>query len=376
MKILLTATQRGSTNVLDPVAKELLRRNHEVNIYATGNESEAAGFNMVAFKHIQPGSNSSDNAYAKLVEDCDVVVVGLSGYDTPDGRFLRAAISEKIPVIAVQDQNSNYVGRLGTNPLELPTLLAVMNDACIETARMELGGEMGEEAAKRGKVVGWTAFDSYARMRDDFSHEDRAELLDRIGVDPQNPTYVHFTQNIHPHAAYRLRNSARRNDKNITGFLYEQGVTQFVCEAASDLGLKLILKPHPGEKYDINYTKNLADRHGFMFVSADGCNTQQLMLAAYSVTAGQSTCLTEATLLGKNTGGILPDLGEEKRRPFPPVMLGAIPFTLKWSEIGDVLSLVTSSSDTINRMLGDGRKRFSVDGKASKRVADLVESLG
>ena len=145
MKILLTATQRGSTNVLDPVAKELLRRNHEVNIYATGNESEAAGFNMVAFKHIQPGSNSSDNAYAKLVEDCDVVVVGLSGYDTPDGRFLRAAISEKIPVIAVQDQNSNYVGRLGTNPLELPTLLAVMNDACIETARMELGGEMGEE---------------------------------------------------------------------------------------------------------------------------------------------------------------------------------------------------------------------------------------
>ena len=50
-----------------------------------------------------------------------------------------------------QDQNSNYQGRLGTNPADLPTILAVMSEDCIETARNELGGEMGEEGAKEAE---------------------------------------------------------------------------------------------------------------------------------------------------------------------------------------------------------------------------------
>ena len=94
-----------------------------------------------------------------IVKDYDAIVVWLSGYDTPDGHFLRAENVAGIPTVAVQDQNSNYQARLGTNPADFPTILAVMSEDCIETARSELGGEMGEVASKRSRVIGWTAFE-------------------------------------------------------------------------------------------------------------------------------------------------------------------------------------------------------------------------
>lgn len=371
MNILLTAKQRGSTNVLAPVARELSSRGHDVTLYATGNETEAAGFQGLEYEHIHP----ADNDFSQLVNGYDAVVVGLSGYDTPDGHFLRAANFAGIPTIAAQDQNSNYKGRLGTDPADLPTILAVMSEDCIETVRNELGGEMGEEAARRSKVIGWTAFDHYAKMRESFSDETRVELLANIGVDPENPVYVHFTQNMHPNCAYMTR-AGKSFGEGVKGFLYEQGVTQFTFEAASDLGLKLVVKPHPGEEFDRNYTKELADRHGFTFVPARGCNTQHLMLAAYSVTAGRSTCLTESTLLDRNTGGLIPDMGEEWVSPFPSMALGAIPYTPEWGGIKKVLEQVTSKDEAVVKKLAEERKRFSVDGNASKRLADLVEEIG
>ncbi len=370
MNILLTAKQRGSTNVLAPVARELSQRGHDLKLYATGNQTEAAGFSGLEYEHIHP----ADSDFPQLVNGFDAVVVGLSGYDTPDGHFLRSANDAAIPTIAVQDQNSNYQGRLGTNPVDLPTILAVMSEDCIETARRELGGEMGEEAAKKSRVIGWTAFDHYAKMREDFTDETRAGLLASIGVDPKNLAYVHFTQTMHPNCAYMARVDKDFGEK-VKSFLYEQGVAQFTFEAASDLGLKLVVKPHPGEEYDRNYTQELADRHGFTFVPARGCNTQQLMLAAYSVTAGRSTCLTESTLLNRNTGGLISDMGEEWVSPFPPMALGAIPYTQEWGGIKGILEQVTSKDEEVVRKLAENRKKFSVDGKASKRLVNLVESL-
>jgi hypothetical protein len=164
--------------------------------------------------------------------------------------------------------------------------------------------------------------------------------------------------------------------EKVKDFLYEQRVTQFTFEAASDLGLKLVVKPHPGEEFDKNYTKELADRHGFTFIPARACNTQQLMLAAYSVTAGRSTCLTESTLLDRNTGGLIPDMGEEWVSPFPPMALGAIPYTQEWQGIKGVLEQVSSRDEEVVRRLAENRRKFSVDGKASKRLADLVEEIG
>ncbi len=367
MKILLTAKQRGSTNVLAPVARELLRRGYELTLYATGNDTEAAGFNGLPHDRISP----AEDDYHRLVQGYDAVMVGLSGHQTPDGYFLRAANKIDIPTIGVQDQNSNYVGRLGNNPTGFPTLLAVMGEDCIETVRKELG----EEAVQRCRVIGWTAFDNYAKLREDFTEQKREELLHKLELNPDKNVYFHATQNMHPDSAYMQRSTIPAEEKKKI-FDYECAVTQFTFEAASDLGIKLVVKPHPGEEFTENFTQELAVQHGFAYLPAKACNTQELMLASYSVTAGRSTCLTEATLLDKNTGAILPgELGKEWSSASPAVALNAIPVTYDWNGAREVLEQVTSRDGKVVRKLADDRKKFSVDGKASKRLADLVEGL-
>ncbi|MDP3698358.1 MAG: hypothetical protein Q8R47_02115 [Nanoarchaeota archaeon] len=373
MKILLTAKQRGSTNVLAPVARELEARGHELKLYATGNDTEAAGFDKLAYERINPAEDS----YAQLVRGYDAVIVGLSGRQTPDGYFLRAANTAKIPTIAVQDQNSGYRGRLGTNLADLPTILAVMDKDCIETARKEFGGEMGDEAAKRCRVIGWAAFDNYAKLREDFTEQKREELLHKVGLNPDQPVYFHATQNMHPYSAYMQR-STKSAEEKMKVFDYECRVTQSTFKAASDIGVKLIVKPHPGEEYVQNFTQELANKHGSVYLPAKSCNTQELMLASYSVTAGRSTCLTEATLLDKNAGAILPDtMGKEwGTTGSPTISLGAMPVTYDWDGAREVLGQVTSHDEIVAQKLAKDRKKFSVDGNASKRLADLVEELG
>ena len=373
MKLLLTAKQRGSANVLAPVAKELLQRGHQLTIYATGNDNEAAGFNGLAFERINP----TDDSYSQLVKGYDAVMVGLSGHQTQDGYFLRAANSMGIPTIAVQDQNSGYLGRLGTNHADLPTVLAVMDKDCIETARTELGGEMGAEAAKRCRVIGWAAFDNYAKMREDFTEQKREELLHKIGLNPEELVYFHATQNIHPESAYMQRSSMSAEEKRRI-FDYECAVTALVFETASELGIRLVAKPHPGEEYIENFTQELAHQHGFVYMPAKACNTQELMLTSYSITAGRSSCITEAALLDRNAGAILPgELGKSwGSTGSPAITLGAIPVTYDWNGAREVVEKVTSLNEKIKRELAEDRKRFSVDGKAGKRLADLIEELG
>lgn len=139
------------------------------------------------------------------------------------------------------------------------------------------------------------------------------------------------------------------------------------------MGLKLVLKPHPREKDPT--TSNLAGRFDHLFISPDACKTIDLILSSYSVIAGRSTCLTEACLLDRNSAGIVPDISDEELVGFPPLSEKAIPYTQKWDEISSIISLVSSESEADLKQLAERRKRFSVDGKASQCLADLVEEV-
>lgn len=368
MKILLTAKQRSSVNALAPIAWELISRGHDITIYATGNLDENAGFNGLPFERFDTDD------YKALVQGHDAVVVGLSGYQTPDGQFQLAAQSRGIPTLAVLDQNSNYHERLGNNPHHLPTLIAVMNDDCIKTAEKELAPEMAEEFAQRCRVVGWSAFDHYAAIKNTFTEKKREDLLLTLKLNPEKPVYFHATQNIHPRTAYLEKITTPEEEKKFN-FCYELEVTDAVFRAAADLSLRLTVKSHPGEEG--SYTKDLVQQYGFQYLDASACNTQQLILASYSITAGRSSCLTEATLLDRNVGAILPEKkGIQWRVSCPAVTLKAIPSTHRWKNIRNIVKAITSSKKETVQKLARRRKNFSVDGMASPRVADLVERLG
>ena len=366
MKILLTAEQRGSVNALKPVASELLDRGHKVSIYATGNANEATGFQGLKYDIIAP----TDAHYSRLINGQDAVVVGMTAFDSPDGHFLRAANAAGIPTFAVQDKDERYAERLGKDESNLPTIIAVMDENCLASVREELG----EEAVRRSRVVGWTAFDHYAKARENFTERDREELLTKVGLDPKKRTHLHLTQSIHPEAAY-WDGKNWGYDRRARFFLEGHAVTQFAFEAASDLGLYLAIKPHPGEMHSINPTEDLAKRHGFKFIQPTACDTQRLMQASHSVTAGKSTSLNEATLLDIDTGGLLPDISQEERDQIPAIALDAIPCAKYWSEIRDVMATVSTSHEGISLSLAERRKKFSVDGKASERLVDIIEEI-
>jgi len=293
LKILATAKQAGSVNAIAPVARELIQRGHKVAIIATGNENEAAGFK--GLRHIRI-PNKSDYSqlingfdYSELVRSFDVVMTGLSGYQTPDGYFLRAANKAKIPSIAVQDQDVGYPKRLGNNPENFPTVLAIMNKKCLETIAKEFEKDIGEELASRARVIGWVAFDHFSQLKKDFKQENKQELLQKL--DLKEPIYLHFTQNIHHETEY-MKPITWSIEQKKQCFYYEIKVTKAVFETASDMGLKLTVKPHPGEEFKINHTLNLVKKHDFIYLPAESCDTKQLMLASDSITAGRSTCLT------------------------------------------------------------------------------------
>lgn len=373
MKILLSAKQRGSANALAPVAQELIRREHDVTIYATGNDSEVAGFEKLPINRI----NINEDDCGVLVRGYDVVVVGLSGQFTPDGYFSRAAQRERVPTVAVLDQNYNYKDRLGEEREDLPNVIAIMGAECIPKMKVELESTVAEEAIRRSCIVGWTAYDHLGRMKEQFGENERESLLQKIGASGNDSFFIYFSQIIHPSADYfKPTNwSAERKEHY---FQYELELTRAVLDEAQKLGLSVIVKPHPGEKYEVNFTEQLVRGYNNVkYVPAQSCDSKQLMLAADGVVAGRSGCLGEGCLLDRNIGAVLPELSASEIEAFTPIALDAIPYAVSWSEVPGVIKMIArANTDTVTRnLLSEKRKKFSVDGKASERVADLIEML-
>ncbi len=355
--ILATAKQHGFAKALYSPVKELRRRGHTIKVLATGNSNEASGFGDIPFQHIEAGVSAID--YGAQLQGVDVLLVGLSGSDSPDGSFIQAAHAAKIHSIGVNMQDGNYRVKMGESFATVPDTIAMMNTPCIARAQEQITGLMGEEVARRCRVVGWTIFDSYASIRDSYTPEKDLTLRDSLqqqGITLPERMVSYYTQHLlTPHDPAWLP--------------YEQKVTQHLFAAASDLQLKLVVKPHPRE--DTLFLERLVARHGFTFVPAKACSTPDLIMASAAVVAGRSTCLTEACLLDRNTAGILPEV--QDLIPYPAASFNAIPYAPEWNDIPKVLSVVASSEVLALNLLRDLRQKFSVDGKAGFRLANIVE---
>jgi len=117
----------------------------------------------------------------------------------------------------------------------LPTILAVMSEDCRNTLEKELDSNLSNLLSKSLKVVGWTAFDDYAYLKSTFSAEKRHPLLVKLGINPGSEIVFHATQNVYI-----------ENNPNFLN--YERRVTEAVFRIANDLGINLVVKPHPKEE--------------------------------------------------------------------------------------------------------------------------------
>lgn len=367
--ILACGTHAGSVNAIKPVIVELVRRGHEVNAYATGNESQAKSFGAIPYEHVNLSQEGCDNLLDKKY---NLLLVGPSGTNTPEYFFLKTASRNQIPSVAVMDLDIGYGERFGDNPDYFPTILSVMNPQCKDTIRKELSNEVADELIKRTRVTGWTIFDHLASLKENFSENDKINLLTKLGLNFDENYPLHFTQVIHPDTKY-MKPVERPYTEKQKEFDYELRTTGKIFEIVSDLGLKLLVKPHPGEEFETNFTLDLVKKHGFNYIPAKACDTKQLILSADSVSGGRTTCIVESCLLDKNTGGIFPELSPKDVAWFPSVTTGAIPYTFEWEKVEGILKSINSSDAETNKVLQEQRKRFSVDGKASKRLVDIIE---
>ncbi len=367
MNILVTGTHREATNTLTPVVKELVRRGHDVTVYATGNEREAAGFNGLEYEQQIPTSDQ----YIVLVQGYDLVVAGVSGPQTPDGYVIRAARDRGIPVVGVVGQNRVFNVRFGTVD-DLPDHITVPGEDSYDLVREAVGECLATEIIRRAVPVGFPAFDHYAATRERFTSKRREAFVAELEL--EGPFVFYPSANLDPNTDYMRRSTRDPVDKR-QRFEYALRLTEETFRVASDLGLHMVVKPHPGEQTRPRHTLGLAERFGVTYLSYDRCGTQDLLLASAVVVAGESGCLNEGCLFDRNTGALFPGLDEDVVPQFSATKTGAIPYTFEWEGIGRILTELTSSDEDVQRRLADQRKRFSVDGKGAQRVADLVERV-
>lgn len=369
LNLLVTGKLRGPTNALNPVCRELERRGHSLAIYATGNKLEGLGFKGLNYSHLD--SNSID--FNSMLNGLDGVVVGLSGIDSPDMAFLKEAKQRSIPVVALQEQNTSYSLVIDEDSENLPDAIGLVLEASKDRIRVELNPQVAEELIKRSRVVGFTAYDAFQRMKDEFAEEDRERVLTTMGLNPTLRYHLHFSRNILPHSKYMQ--SLRMTDaQKSESYEYEVRVTRAVFKAARDLELHLIERPHPGEDLEFGISKRLSEEFGF-YHSTEDLEGFRLMLSASSVSSVYSGSIGEATILDRPTAGIVPDMPQDKINLLPALGLNAVPYSHSFFEIPGVLKHITSPDEQIQRALANQRKVFSTDGKATLRFADLVEEV-
>ncbi|MBU1975622.1 MAG: hypothetical protein KKG59_04430 [Nanoarchaeota archaeon] len=364
MKVLVTAKWRAFTNALAPVARELIDRSHDVEIIATGNEHEAKGFEGLDYEH-----TTSIGSLVPLLKDKDLLITGLSGQYLPDAQFIRAINAMRKPSIGIMDQNGYYSERI--NQGALPTVIGLVSQMSVPRFLQELG-QQGKDLMHRLVVVGWPGLDHYAGIPASFPEEEREQLRESLGI--EGKCHLHLTQNIHPDTDY-MRDVDRPYHVKLQNFLDEMNLTTNVLETAKNMGLRVVVKPYPGEGSTLNYTEGIALRLGHLYVPAHACNTQKLMLASHSISAGKSHALNEGCLLDINTVGFLPGCSQEDLDSLPAISNNAIPYTTKGADIPDLLEHITSQDLQTREELQSKRRNFLVDGQGAKRVADYAERL-
>ncbi|MAG26898.1 hypothetical protein CMI47_15270 [Candidatus Pacearchaeota archaeon] len=360
-KILVTGQHLGSTSALADPARTLMQRGHDLTIYTTGDDSQVKGFQDLPYERVEPEDHKG------LLKGHDLLLAGLSGQATHDGAFIRAANALGMPSIGVNEINQSWPDRLscleGENLDGIPSLITVTGTSEIETMQSTLPEMIAAIAVERVRFIGWTAYDNFPQLKKSFTPQDRDRTLKAISHSPDQPLYFHGTQNTSP-------------PKRPEFLPYEQSLTHAVLDVAQRIGMQLLVKPHPGEKDspDPGFTEKVTREYGHRFIPSDACETRDLVLSADTVTIGRSNLLLDACLLDRNTGAFLPDVPEDYiQGSLPPVSLEAIPVARTWEEIPQLFYTLTDPQNQTN--LAENRKRFSTDGKASERLANLVETM-
>lgn len=379
VRLAIAVADAGSARAVVPVARELLTRGVAVSIAADGPAAQSIDADL-------PGADRLDVSDASTVTELSAVfasegvqgvLTGAGSYNLIEHRARLAARALAIPAVAVLDYWYEYESRFhrmdgGANTESWPDLVCAPD----EHARQGLlrAGCDGRHIAVTGppnleEAVRW--FRTGA--------PDRAALAARLGISPDRPVVVFFSE---PH---RRKPDGRLFDE--PGGLYRADgrplfgytaleILRYIVDAFAripdEVRPQLLVKPHLLEWAEPLHDLAASLEAGGPVVVGDEVNPRTLVALADAVMAMSSVTLIEAALSG--TPAISVQIGFGSDAPFDPCVGNRLAVTIPIFDIATLDRVVEDvAAGRISRAAFAPLCSLPVDGAAS-RVADAVLS--
>lgn len=372
-KIIATSWHPGGINAIVPVIKRL-------------NQDAKAGLSVIGYEFSEKVLDSNKIAYKKIgdyglneisPESMDVILekenpgMILTGTSATDKNCIEKSIiyatkQRNIKSLAVLDFLEGNHQRFSNVPegekgkfKYLPDKIAIMDNLSEEVMLKE--GFPKEKLA----VTGNPSYDGLIMLKEKFNEEDRKKVKNDLKINLGSYLIVYASQPIE--AAYGKKYGYTEKD-----ILHD--LLSSIEKLPNKEKMSLLVNVHPREnKEDL---EKIARNYKLTVIIDKDYPIREKILASDAVISPWSTVLLESSYINKPSISL--QVGLVGKDPLITNELGVTLPVYKQGEIGKVISnLLTDNNYRTELSQMAKKKGFSIDGKATERVTNLVyEMLG
>jgi hypothetical protein len=325
-KVLCVGESTGSAEALEPLARELLIRGHEVEILATGSVAESEGFANLPYRH---AADEELDSLASSLTDVELLIVGVTGSHSAEAELCTAARSLGIPSVGVLDNVDNVLARLPYDAAAYPDLLVLSGK--LPPVLLSQAPIPWLESQNRFLVVDNLRRDSAARRQNSFRIIGRAQVLREIFAHPGTsipvwlnqaellPTLISgeaklivlYSQNIVPTSPFWR---SYGHDEAELAQIYAGSLIVTAKTLATIRKFPKVypaIRPHPRETPQTSL--EIATELGAIYLPADASHSLDLAMAAGHIVSPAGSMIDQGPFHGVRTAALL----FEQCGPFP-----------------------------------------------------------
>ncbi|MFQ5866780.1 MAG: CDP-glycerol glycerophosphotransferase family protein [bacterium] len=279
----------------------------------------------------------------------------------PNRAICALASTRNIPTLLIQR------GVYGNHPLyKFPFLVdkVALEGEWVKKLLINMG-----HSASKFEITGQPAYDL---LKEKYGKIDRSAIYSKYKIDMKAKIILYTSQPL-------VEGLSNRNNimPKETIISHREEVREICHSLCNKKGIILLLKPHPNENDDLHYQIVKEIGAGNIKVISKRANTSELISIADLLITRHSTTGAEAIVLDK---------------PLIIVNLLSIPDSFPYVDYGSALGVYRKENiwlavesifqdKQVNERLKEGRMRFirdfayKLDGKSSRRIAALIESM-
>lgn len=373
-KVIATSWHPGGVNAILPVIKRL-NRESKLDIVTISHEYSEEIFQEADIKHKTINNYglsdvSLESIYKLLkIESPDLILTGTSiqdknNRDVIEQTITLAATEIGINSISVLDFWANYDGRFSdiyTNKKFrfLPSKIAIM-DTLAENAMIKEGFPK-----ERLVITGNPFFDDIIELKNNFTEEDKQRVKNDLNISLDSYLFLFASQ---PSESF-YGNSLGYTEKTVLRELLD--AITFIPNVDRDVSV--LVKVHPREKKED--LENIVKGYKYFQIIVDqSYPTRETILASDAIISSTSTVLIESSYLEKPSISLQPGLKVEDM-----LITNELEVTLpiyKHGEVNLILEKLLFDKNYEKELSHKAKaKGFSIDGKATERVTELVYEM-